>query len=200
MAQLRVDGSATGDTGTCRLNVQLIDVGRVNVKLAVFINGHPYPVTLPKGAAESIWGDAGKGRKYAFTVEFPAYLYSRAGTNTVQLTTIAGSWFIYDWLGLQAPAGIRLQPVQPSLALTGSKGLPLFPAMRGGSIRPPSCPVLNTGDSMGLVVHVAGQPDQSLGIATGDQRLDIRVPEVAKDSTVAVSLAGVPAQPEHDPR
>ncbi len=136
-------GSATGDTGTCRLDVQLIDVGGENVKLEVSVNGHPYPVTLPKGAAESIWGDAAKGRKYAFTVEFPAAML-KAGNNTVQLTTISGSWFIYDWLGLQAPAGVRLQPVQSSLALTGSKGLPFISSHEGREYQAAELSVLNT--------------------------------------------------------
>ena len=82
-------------------------------RLAVRVNGRAlFEENLPKGAGnESIEGKPAAGRPHRIEVPIPAGVL-RAGDNTVELETTAGSWLLYDALALRAPAGTRLAAVR----------------------------------------------------------------------------------------
>jgi alpha-mannosidase len=179
--------AAAGDS--CRLRVRLVDVGDYAVRLGVEVNGRPYTVTFPKGAGKAIYGDVTKGQAYAFDVVFPAALLKK-GDNSIRVTTQSGSWLIYDWIGLEAPAVCVLQPVAPALTLVSSKSLPFISVVGGREYQEAELSLLNSGDSTGVLVKMEGLADQVLGVASGEQRVEIRVPVVTKDSVVLAGLVG----------
>jgi alpha-mannosidase len=186
-------GSAAGGGDSCRLRFRLIDVGDYDIRLGVEVNGQSYPVFLPKGAGKAIYGDVTKGHAYAFDVAFPAALL-KAGGNSIRVTTQSGSWLVYDWIGLEAPAAYVLQPVKPALTLVSSKGLPFLSIAGGREYQAAELSILNSGDSTELALRVAGMADQRIGVAAGEQRVEIRVPAVTTDSMVEVALVGEAAR------
>jgi len=95
--------------GKCRLILDLVDThGKAPPRLRVSVNGHAVELRTPRGAGDaSVLGEPEKGKEHRVVVPFPAGQL-RAGTNEIAITTLSGSWVLYDWLALEAPAGLEL--------------------------------------------------------------------------------------------
>jgi len=173
--------------GDARLVVKLIDVGTREVKVKITINGQEFASILPKGAGRAIRGDIDKGKRSQFEIGVPADLL-KAGDNQVTITNEEGSWFVYDWIGFEAPSGITLQPVRSAVSIAGVRALPFISTQDGHSYQSQELSLVNTGDSTAITIHVKGMAPQKFGIAGGNQPVEIRVPEVSKDSSVTIVL------------
>ncbi len=175
-------------TDSCRLEVRLLDThSYASDKLNISVNGHIMEKTLPLGAGAAIYGDVAKGKKYAFTLVFPVSMLLK-GDNSISITTVSGSWFLYDWIGLEAPGGIVLQPVRPSVFFSGAKSLPVVVRKDGALYQSASLSVLNTGNSGTLTVKIPGLAPQSLPLTEGGNQWEVRVPMVTRDSAVTITL------------
>jgi hypothetical protein len=176
-----LEKAGAGDS--CALQFQLLDVGPSPVNLDITINGQLFKSHLPEGAGESIYGDVSKGKKYAFSVRFPASLLQK-GENTIAITNTHGSWLVYDWIGLSSPADARLKAVQPGITLTDYTGLPFVAIKDGRNYQPGLLSFMNTGAATTVSVDVNGLSPQTLAVAPGLQLLKVQLPEVTKDSTL----------------
>ena len=98
--------------GSCKLKFRLLDRARVNPpRLRVEINGRGHENILPPGAGDpSINGRPEQGRPYQFEIPFEAGRL-QTGDNVIRITTVSGSWLLYDWIGLEAPPSIQSIPV-----------------------------------------------------------------------------------------
>ena len=99
--------------GACRLLLDLLDThGGEPPKLSIEVNGRKFERQLPSGAAnDSIEGLPAKGKAHQLGVEFPAELL-KAGDNRVDIVSTEGSWFLYDRVALEVPAGLEGAPVE----------------------------------------------------------------------------------------
>jgi len=90
--------------GDCKLQVALLDThGRTPPELRIEVNGREFKKTLPAGAGDaSVFDEPKKGKPHRFEIDFPT-IFLRAGANEVSITTLSGSWALYDWVGLEAP-------------------------------------------------------------------------------------------------
>ena len=183
--------SKLASNGDCRLKFRLADVGNTDEQLSIKVNGQEYKSTLPEGAARSILGKADEGKKYAFEVVVPAAVLKR-GDNKITITTVAGSWFVYDWVGFEVPEGIQQQSVRSTLALGDIRGIPFLSTHGGISCQSAELSVDNLGDSTGISVKVPGMEPQKFGVAGGSHSFEILAPAVTHDSiiTIAVERAG----------
>jgi hypothetical protein len=172
---------------SCSLQFKLADVGPSNVRLDITVNGQLYHARLPKGAGTAIFGDVKAGKPYAFNLSFPAAIL-RKGDNVIDITTGSGSWFIYDWVGLKAPAALKLRPVLPAVTLTDVIAQPFLSRKSGHNYQSALLSFFNTGDSASVTVNIPGLPLQQLGVATGNRQIEIDLPEVTTDSSVALSI------------
>ncbi|HVW61342.1 MAG TPA: polysaccharide lyase family protein, partial [Puia sp.] len=173
---------------SCRLQVRLLDTHNyASDELGISINGHVLEKTLPTGGGTAIYGDVSKGKKYAFTLAFPVSMLVR-GNNNISITTVSGSWFLYDWVGLEAPGSVALQPVRPSVLISEVKGLPFVIRRDGALYQSASVSVLNTGNPGTLTVKIPGMPPQVLQLTEGSNQWEVRTPVVTKDSAVAITL------------
>jgi len=177
---------SSGDS--CRLEVRLLDTHNfASDKLSISINGHVLEKHLPRGEGAAIYGDVSKGRKYAFTLAFPASMLLK-GDNNISITTVSGSWFLYDWIGLQAPEGIALQPVRSAIFLSEAKVLPFVARHEGGLYQSAAISLLNTGKPGEITVKIPGLAAQVLPMAEGSNQWEVRTPVVTKDSAVTMIL------------
>ena len=177
----------TGVGDSCTLEFRLLDVGASSVKLEISVNGHPFMVSLAEGAAGALDGDVSKGKKQAFNLRFPASLLQK-GDNSISITNEHGSWMVYDWIGLEAPAANRLRAVQPGVQLTDYRGLPFIALKDGRGYQPGLLSFLNTGAMTGVSVAVDGLAAQKLDVASGRQEVEVSLPEVTKDSSLQLSV------------
>ena len=174
-------------SGNCKLKFKIIDIGNVEVKLNIKVNGQDYKSTLPKGAGKAINSEVEKEKKYEFETVIPTNIL-RAGNNAVSITTETGSWFIYDWVGFEVPAGIHSEPVNSSIFLINIEGLPFISTKEGQNYQSAKLSLVNPGISASVKVKIQGLSPQQFSINTGNQQVEILAPEVTKDSSIEVAI------------
>ena len=85
----------------CHLNIVLVDAqSQMPPVLGIQINGHKLPdqATPPGGGDDSIRGEPSKGREKRIELDILPDLL-KAGTNEIVISTLSGSWALYDWIG-----------------------------------------------------------------------------------------------------
>jgi hypothetical protein len=173
---------------SCHLHIKLMDMHQaIRDKLSIHINGREFTQTLPRGSGQGIYGDFSKAHPYTFSISFPSSLLIE-GDNSLSITSAGGSWFIYDWLGLEVPTAITMQPVASNVFVSSAKGLPFLAKNDHAPYQPAQLTVLNTGGEGELTVKIQGMEPQRLHLATGNQELEIRTPVVTKDSSLVLKI------------
>lgn len=123
-------------SGDCILHVALADTQERSAPLLnILINGQTFEQQTPNGGGSLVLhGEPGTPKPYSFDIHFPAELL-HAGPNSIDITTVKGSWILYDAVSLNAPAGAHVQKlgtftlVTPQIvrALVKSDGIILQP-------------------------------------------------------------------------
>ena len=103
--------------GEARLVAGFVDThSQKPPRLVARINGRTFEQALPKGGGnDSIEGRLDKAQPFSWQIKFPAELL-KTGDNELSITTVSGSWALYDYLMLEAPPGAELAPVSATLA------------------------------------------------------------------------------------
>jgi len=97
-----------GPAGDCRLKFYIADAHESGPpKLEISINGAKHVCDVNKGNGAAINGDPAAGAKNMAAVNFPSSEL-RAGENQIAITSVAGSWLVYDYVALAAPQGMKL--------------------------------------------------------------------------------------------
>ena len=111
--------------GNCRLLLDMVDThSKAPPTLRFEVNGQAFDRTLPAGASDdSVSGNPAAGKPYRLVLDFPAALL-RAGNNQINITSTAGSWFLYDSLALEAPDTVVASPVREMTVLTLAQLVP----------------------------------------------------------------------------
>ncbi|HEO71190.1 MAG TPA: hypothetical protein ENN80_07995 [Candidatus Hydrogenedentes bacterium] len=178
-------------SGTCTLRFDLIDTHWGSPpRLTVRVNGHEHKTTLPQGADgdASISGDFSAGKEYRFTVAFRAEELE-SGENEITITNHHGSWFIYDWVGLETPKGVRLAQAKLPPARIGKPTCPPVLVRDGeGLAQVIRIPVRHFRGPTEATVRVQGARPQAVMLKTGPQTVDVRVPAVNETKTAAVTF------------
>ena len=176
--------------GDCALRVALIDTHAGNPPLLrIEVNGKAFERRLPRGAGDaSVFGDPGKGRAHAFDVPFPADLL-RAGDNEIRLTTLTGSWLLYDWLGLRAPSGWESAPVTARTLVEEIAPVRALKESDGAAVQPVRIALRHYGEPVEAVVRIEGAPEQKIRLAEGSNAVETFIPAVDKETTRAVAVA-----------
>ncbi len=180
-----MSGKATTEAS---LNLRLLDIGHYDVKLKLVLNETEFHVTLPRGSATAITGDVTGGTRYKVDIPIPASAL-KTGNNQLVITNEAGSWFIYDWIGMTLPTGASIAKVQSVITLDNIKALPFIATRGKKSVQFEQLELLNTGDSTDVELRVNGLPPQRVPLATGRREVQLQVSEVSKDSTVELVIA-----------
>ncbi len=174
--------------GECRLQFALIDSQRdFPPELGIRVNDREFRHKIRPGAGDdSINGQPARGKPYSFGLTFPAQAL-RAGVNTVALTTLSGSWMLYDWVGLYGPAGIQVVPATGT-ALSSVTAPPIL-VERGGKLMQ----VLRLA-----VQHFGGQATATARLDSADigklvlqpaaRVFELAVPPVERERSAVVSL------------
>jgi predicted alpha-1,2-mannosidase len=107
------------ESGDCRLEIRTVDAHSiVPPRLRIAVNDKIFEEALPKGGGdETAWGRPEHGRPHRIELTFPVSVL-RAGNNQVSITTLSGSWILYDSLALTAPEGTELSDFDPAAMTT----------------------------------------------------------------------------------
>jgi alpha-mannosidase len=176
--------------GECRLEVHLLDTQNASPPaLRVEVNGQAFEQTLPAGAGDaSVFGQPDKGRPYEFTIPFPASLL-KAGDNEVRITTLRGSWMLYDALSLATPAGAELSDVQSRTLLGDVKSIRALREQDGQVLQPVSVTLRHFGADAEAVVRLQAGPSMTLHLKKGSQEAELMTAAIKRETKVQVTVA-----------
>ena len=173
--------------GTCKLRCDLLDShGRSAPEMRVQVNGREFRKRIPTGAGDaSVFGEPAKGKPSQFEIEFPATLL-RAGANDISLTTLSGSWVLYDWLGLAAPDGARLSEVTGTV-VSSVQSAPVLVERGGKLMQTVQFGLRHFGEETQATVRIGGATT-NVTLRAAAQTLEVPVPAVETPTPVQVSV------------
>lgn len=181
--------AATTANGQCKLILDLVDThSAIQDQLKIQLNGKDTTITLPKGAGDaSIFGDPAKGRQHIATVLFPANIL-KAGDNEIRISTVYGSWFLYDVVRFETPAEILLTPVTSQIKIISSKPQNVLKKVNGLLYQPVKLTLFCLSDSMDVQLKTGTSTETSTKVYFGEQTIEALFPAVAKDSIVNIEV------------
>ncbi|MBN1507172.1 MAG: hypothetical protein JW955_10025, partial [Sedimentisphaerales bacterium] len=179
--------------GECRLQFNLIDTHSTGPpKLRIEVNGQPFERSLPAGAGDaSVFGRPDKGRRHALAVTFPASIL-KTGDNEIRVTTISGSWMLYDSIELSVPAGAEMGGVQSRTLLDDVRPIRALREQGGRMVQPVLVTLRHFGEDTGVVVRLQGEPAVKVYLEAGAQEVEMTTAAVSEEMKrlVTVEMAG----------
>lgn len=174
--------------GECRLQVDLVDTHpQGGPEIGIEINSLTFTRRLPNGGSDdSVMGHPEQGRHHAFEIKFPANALL-AGANIITITSRSGSWFVYDSVGLRAPAGVTLAPASATL-LTSLRGVSALQSSPTGDRQPVKFSIRHQGPAGAGRVLVNGAPVTDVQVRSGETACELAVTAVEKETPLTVSL------------
>ncbi len=175
--------------GECRLEINLIDTqGMSPPTLRVEVNAAAFEQALPAGAGDaSVNGRPEKGRMHKLTVPFSSSLL-RAGDNEVRLTTLKGSWLLYDSLGLAVPAGAALGQVQSRTLLDEVRPIRALQERDGKAFQPILVTLRHFGGDTDADVRLQNAPAATLRLTEGSQEMQVMAQAVVTETKQQISV------------
>lgn len=175
--------------GICRLIFDLLDThSQAPPKLDIEINGQQFERQLPAGAGDaSLEGNPAMGKPCHFEIEFPSALL-RDGNNFISIASVGGSWFLYDSVGLEAPANIQLSPVTDFINLRSVQTSPALAERDGKMLEPVTASILGYGSTQDVSVQINGVETARAEITNGTQTIETLVHEVQQPTKASFSI------------
>ncbi len=183
------DVKKTVRKGDCRLLIDLVDTHNAKPpKLRVAVNGRAFPHDTPAGGPDdSISGALSKGREHRFDVTFPATELKR-GTNKITITTLSGSWMLYDWIGFEVPNGVKLGQLKEPTDVRAIRTTPALVERDGELYQTVQLTVRNIGPRADAEVSITGAEQVNVVLEPGDQTVEVPVPAVETDTAVIITV------------
>ena len=174
----------------CRLRIDLADTqSQVPPAIAIGVNGKTLLKRRmqPGGGDETINGQLAnaKKRRVALNID-PTVL--KEGANEITISTLSGSWMLYDWIGFEAPEGVELAQMVATTRVT-SIDSPAVLVERGGKLcQAVRLSIRRVGEPDEATVEVTGGEPVTAALKSGTQDVEVVVPAVEKETAVAVAV------------
>ena len=156
----------TSTEGKGQLLLDFVDTHNASPpKMEIKINDISFVRELPKGAGDaSAHGQPDKGRECRLVIDFPAGAL-KVGSNHITITSLEGSWVLYDQVAMTVPSGFDAGPVEPVTRFLDAHSRPyLIKHDDGKMYQPVLVSVLHIGEpaEAEVIVNGAGLVKQSL--------------------------------------
>jgi len=180
---------AAPTTGQCELLIDFVDTHSARPpKMQIKINDTSFVRELPKGAGDpSAFGEVEKGREHVLKIEFPAEVIE-AGTNTITITSLTGSWILYDYVALKTPVGVESGPLKETNKLLDVHTQSYLIERDGKLYQPVMASVLHMGEPVEAMVTVNGSESVKQTLQSGYKLVEGLAPVVDKPTSVEVDV------------
>ncbi|MCH7558241.1 MAG: hypothetical protein IIB56_12410 [Planctomycetes bacterium] len=158
-------------------------------KMQIKINDASFIHDLPRGAGDaSAHGQPNKGREHRLVIDFPARAL-KVGTNEITITSLAGSWVLYDYVALTTPVGVKAGPLKPLNKLLDVHSQPFLVKHKDGKLyQPVLASVLHIGGPVEATVAVNGLELVKQSLKPGFKVIEGFAPAVNKPTSVEVDV------------
>ena len=159
-------------------------------ELSIKVNGRQTTrAKTPAGGGDaSVNGDLSGGKQFRLRTKVPAALL-KAGLNEVSIETLSGSWVLYDRVALEAPAGVELAAIQPATSIHAAECPPVLIEKDGKFLQTLRLAIRHVGPPVEAAVALAGGPAAPVALKVGAASVEVPVPAVDTERTVAVTVA-----------
>ena len=175
--------------GECRLRLDFVDTHSGHPpRLRVEVNGRAFEKTMPAGGGDaSVSGAPGQGKPYRWEVPFPASLL-KTGDNQISITTLKGSWVLYDALSLETPSGMALAPVAPHSLIGAVEVRPVH--LRDGDrvVQPARVSVTHYAEATAGAIRADGKEVARVELHPGTQQVEVGLPPVNAPTSIKIEL------------
>ena len=180
-------------TSDSRLNIRLLDTQAATPpRLQVKINDFSQELQLqPGGGDATLSGNFENSKPFVWSVPVPPSAL-KAGTNRISITSIEGSWLVYDAIDFEAPAGTDVAAVSPLWVDSVAAQPFLIKDATSGALRQSvSARVRNFGPATNVTLRMNGQT-QTVSAAPGTGQIQFLAPEVQTPTParLAVEVGG----------
>jgi len=158
-------------------------------RMEIKINEASYVRELPRGAGDdSAFGRPEKGRECRLVVSFPAKVL-KAGNNHITITSLAGSWVLYDYVGLTVPSGVETGPVESTSKLLNVLTRPYLVKGKDGKLyQPVFASILHVGEPAEATVTIDGSEPVTQSLKPGYKTIEGLTPAVEAPKPVEVEV------------
>jgi alpha-mannosidase len=185
-------GAAT--TGEGRLTIDLAETHwDLPSRLRVAVNDQVSEHQLPVGGSDAVLaGDFSQAKPHKIVVTVPASAL-KAGTNRIDITSVTGSWCLYDRILFEAPPGVTLTKPESFTGLV-VRAQPAIMERDGRKLQSLAVEIRHAGSESDATLAVPGAESESVHLRPGVQRLECFVPAVRQPRLIALRLeqAGKP--------
>ena len=178
----------TSTEGKGQLVLDFVDTHSASPpKMEIKINDISFVRELPRGAGDaSAHGQADKGRECRLVIDFPTGAL-KMGNNHIAITTLEGSWVLYDQVALTVPSGIETGPVKPQTKLLDAHSQPYLLRHDDGKMyQPVLVSVLHIGEQVEAEVIVNGANLVKQSLKPGFKVIEGFAPAVQKPTSVQI--------------
>ncbi|MGE5361927.1 MAG: polysaccharide lyase family protein, partial [Bacteroidales bacterium] len=148
---------------------------------------------LPAGGSdESIQGDASKRKPYSWAATFPCTAL-HAGDNTVTLTTLSGSWLLYDNVKLDAPEAFQAAPVSDETQIVSVRVPPVWLKAGTDAVQPIVVKLRHVGADAVATIRAGAVEEADIRLEQqGYRTFELKTParEQAQDVPVTLVMGG----------
>ena len=178
------------EEGTCRLTLDFVDTHSIDPpRLGVEINGREVAeFETPPGAGDaSVFGQPSLGREFVEVVEVPVSVL-RAGNNRVAITTVEGSWVLWDHMTFETPAGAVLSKIAPETMLWSVFTSPVLKRRGEELVQPVSVHLYHLGDPITYPLRIGNAEPVEVELRPGITEIEASIPHSEETRWIDVSL------------
>jgi alpha-mannosidase len=158
----------------CRLLLDLVQVNAPLPEIRIEVNERSFTQSLPNS------------RESYVDIAFPA-TGLKAGNNVIKITTLSGSWFLYDSIGLEVPQNIDL--ALPEAPLSHSVAtVPALVRRNGKLYQPIRTTVQHFGERAEYTVFITGVEPIRQELKTGINTIEALVSAVETETPVSITI------------
>ena len=181
---------ADAPQGRCRLELHFADThSQTPPRLRVEVDQLVHEYQTPHGGGDaSVFGDPSQGRPYVIRVDVPAGTL-KAGTHRIAVTTLTGSWVLWDAMRFLAPAGTKLGEVHDLLSLSADTPRNFLVPHGEKPAHAVSMRIFHAGRPAAAEIRVGDRPANKVPLQTGVQTVDAFLPPVEKAVVLPVTLS-----------
>lgn len=186
-------GLRSAPSGECRLRLALVDAQSVKPpRLAIRVNGTAFAAGTERGPGDaSIQGNPSAGRSQAIELAFPGRLL-KSGVNEITITTVSGSWLLWDAVSLEAP-GAEVADIQLT-RIAGVQSPPVLVRRFGRLNQIVNVSISRAGGTRDVAVTV-GSDTVRVTLHDGRQTVEVLIGQVASKRNLPVSVTTAEGAP-----
>lgn len=177
-------------SGEAELELDFVDThAAAPPKVQVKVNDTAFVYELPKGAGDaSVFGEPTKGHEHKLSIRFPAQTL-KTGNNTITITTLRGSWVLYDQVSLKVADNVETGAVEQTTKVLDVNSQPFLVEQNDKKLyQPVNISILHVGNVVEATIGINGVETIKRPLKAGMQVVEALVGAVADRTSIEVDV------------